>query len=57
MQNISGPAASRPQVIALAVVIIGCDFDGGPRAQNNLPQAYALGTSLSIPSADLCSSN
>ena len=40
------------QVIPLAVAI-GCDPDGDLKRQNILPQAYALGTSLSVDSADL----
>ena len=53
MQKISGPAASQPQVIPL-VASFNVNSNGrSHKAQNNLPQAYALGTSLSVPSANL----
>ena len=53
MQKISGPPASQPQVIPLAASS-NVYFDGrSHKAQNNPPQAYALGTSLSVPSTNL----
>ena len=54
MQKISGPAASQPQVIPL-VASFNVNSNGrSHKAQNNLPQAYALlGTSLSVPSTNL----
>ena len=52
MQKISDPAASRPQLISLEQ-----PFDVTPMAVDEdkyfLPQAHVLGTSLSLPSANL----
>lgn len=52
MQKISGPVASRPQVIPM-VAFVRCSSDGGSGAQKYPPHAYVLGTSLSLPSANL----